>query len=83
MRKDRRPEYDHRDELFKAACNSCSRAKRCSFCTSPEGPEAVCRQLIEGGTYNCESCLRRKTTCGKCTFECVFFRPKSAVPLHC
>ena len=43
-----------------------------------EGPEAVCKQLIEFGTYNCESCLRGKTTPG-CQFVCCFFVQKVAV----
>lgn len=75
MRKDRNPEYDVRDAMFKAMCDSCYRANRCMFRTSPEGPEEVCLQLIEGGTYDCESCLRRKADNGKCDFKCCFYTP--------
>ena len=71
MKKDRNPEYDRRDALFREACGTCSRTSRCSFPGSLEGPEAVCRQLIQLGTYNCESCVRRNKN-GGCTFACVF-----------
>ena len=77
------PEYARRDLLFVHACEKCRRASRCTFRTSQEGPEEVCRQLIEGGTYNCESCLRRSNKdCtryklhGVCVFDCVFFIAK-------
>ena len=71
----RNPEYERRDALFSEACKTCSRTSRCSFVTSLEGPEAVCKQLIEGGTYNCESCIRRNRH-GGCVFTCCFFRLK-------
>ena len=75
MKKQRNPEYDHRDALFKKACSTCSRRKRCSFCTSPEGPEAVCKQLVLGGLNSCEACLRRKADDGVCKFSCIFYHP--------
>ena len=75
MTKPRNPEYDKRDLLFVHACEKCARAFRCSFKSSKEGPESVCRQLIEFGTYNCESCLRGKNTVA-CTFSCTFFVQK-------
>ena len=75
MNKKRSSEYDKRDLMFAHSCEKCSRARWCAFKTSPEGPEEVCRQLIEGGTYNCESCIRYMKN-GGCTFQCVFFRPK-------
>lgn len=73
MRKERNPEYDKRDLKFVHSCEKCSRTSHCSFKTSPEGPEEVCWQLIEGGTYNCESCIRYMKN-GGCTFRCVFFK---------
>lgn len=79
MSKQRNPEYDNRDLLFVHTCEKCSRAWRCSFKTSPEGPEAVCQQLIAGGTYHCESCIRHKVG-GGCHFECVFFHAKPVLP---
>lgn len=75
MNKARNPEYNKRDLMFAHACEKCGRARWCAFKTSPEGPEEVCQQLIEGGTYNCESCIRYMKN-GGCTFRCVFFRPK-------
>ena len=78
MSRARNPEYDKRDLAFVHSCEDCARASRCSFKTSLEGPEAVCRQLIEFGTYNCESCIRRNRN-GGCTFDCVFRRPKPVV----
>ena len=85
MNPKRKAEYEVRDRLFEAACNKCARKRWCSFrdpvigVGPPEGaggPEAVCKQLIEGGTYNCESCLRSR----KCCFVCSFFRP--ILPSH-
>jgi len=73
MRKCRSPEFDRRDLAFVHACEKCARASQCAFKTSPEGPEEVCWQLIEGGTYNCESCVRHNIG-GGCHFKCVFFR---------
>jgi len=75
MNKARNPEFDKRDLLFAHSCEKCDRAFNCAFKTSPEGPEEVCRQLIVGGTYHCESCVRHKIG-GGCHFECTFFRPK-------
>ncbi len=72
----RDPEYDVRDAKFAAACANCARQRRCSFKDSLEGPEAVCKVLVERGTYNCESCLRYKRY-GGCVFECCFFTPIS------
>lgn len=74
MRK-RNPEYDRRDRLFKEMCDNCARKRRCTFWRSPEGPEAVCKQLVERGTYSCEVCLRCKATNGVCAFECCFYTP--------
>lgn len=74
----RNPEYEKRDLLFAHSCEKCGRAHRCSFKSSPEGPEEVCWQLIEGGTYNCESCIRYNKN-GGCTFKCVFYRLKIAI----
>lgn len=81
MRKDRNTEYFVRDNLFKATCNACLRKHRCTFCDMTDGPEQVCEQLIEGGTYNCWSCLRRTgeelgDMAGKCDFKCCFFVAK-------
>ena len=78
MSRQRNPEYDKRDLKFAHSCESCGRAHRCDFKTSLEGPEAVCRQLIEFGTYNCESCIRRNRN-GGCTFACVFHRAKTVI----
>lgn len=78
MSRTRNPEYDKRDLMFAHSCESCARASRCDFKTSLEGPEAVCRQLIEFGTYNCESCIRRNRN-GGCTFVCVFRRAKTVI----
>jgi hypothetical protein len=71
MRKDRNPEFFKRDLIFAHACEKCARASRCAFKTSPEGPEEVCWQLVIGGTYNCESCVRHNIN-GGCTFKCIF-----------
>lgn len=78
MNRARNPEYDKRDLMFSHTCEQCARARWCSFKTSPEGPEEVCGQLIEGGTYNCESCIRYMKN-GGCTFWCVFFRSKPVI----
>ena len=78
MSRKRNPEYDRRDLQFVHACEKCNRAHRCSFKTSLEGPEAVCKRLVEDGTYNCESCVRRNLS-GGCTFVCVFFVEKHRV----
>lgn len=75
MRKGRNPEYDRRDLMFVHQCEICSRANRCSFKDSVEGPENVCKQLIEGGISSCEYCLRRKLGGHVCKFECCFFKP--------
>lgn len=75
MSRPRNPEFDRRDLAFVHTCEKCARAKRCTFKTSLEGPEGVCQQLINGGTYNCESCIRHKIG-GQCHFKCVFFREK-------
>lgn len=68
----RNPQYDVRDALFKEMCSSCMRARRCSFRDKPDGPECVCKQLVEIGKEDCEVCLRRD---GKCSFKCCFFVP--------
>lgn len=68
----RSSQYDVRDEMFKETCSRCMRARRCSFRGKPDGPECVCRQLVEIGKEDCEVCLRRG---GKCNFECCFFTP--------
>lgn len=75
MSRRRNPMYDKRDLLFVRFCEKCRRAERCTFTSSDEGPEAVCFELVEIGTYNCESCVRRNLH-GGCRFKCVFFRPK-------
>lgn len=75
MSRVRNPEYDRRDLMFVHACEKCARANRCMFKTSPEGPEEVCDQLVNGGTYHCESCIRHRIG-GQCHFKCVFFREK-------
>lgn len=72
MSRHRNPEYEKRDLAFVHTCEVCSRTNRCDFKTSLEGPEGVCKRLIEDGTYNCESCIRRNIG-GGCTFSCVFF----------
>lgn len=72
MSRPRNPEYEKRDLAFVHTCEVCSRTNRCDFKTSLEGPEGVCKRLIEEGTYNCESCIRRNIG-GGCTFSCVFF----------
>ena len=78
MSRKRNPEYDRRDLKFVHSCEVCRRSGRCLFKTSEEGPEAVCVELIEHGTYNCESCVRRNLH-GGCVFKCVFFTRKEAV----
>lgn len=78
MSRPRSPEYVKRDLLFVHACELCARAGRCSFKTSQEGPEEVCRQLIVFGTERCEVCIRRNTN-GGCHFVCVFFRKRADV----
>lgn len=79
--KTRNPEYDRRDLMFVHACETCARERRCSFRQSPEGPEAVCVRLIEGGTYNCESCVRRMKGPNhtQCSFQCTFHVAKPPV----
>jgi hypothetical protein len=73
MSRVRNPEYDVRDRQFAELCAKCSRRDRCAFKDEPEGAESVCMRLIEGGTYNCESCIRRNIG-GGCVVECCFFR---------
>ena len=75
MSRHRSAEYDKRDLLFVHTCETCARASRCTFKSSPEGPEAVCRQLIEFGNCTCEYCVRRNRDRG-CVFTCVFYVPK-------
>ena len=72
----RNPEYDVRDRRFKAFCDTCKRAKRCTFREESDGPETVCLHLIMDGTYNCESCLRYNTYDG-CDLHCCFYTPVS------
>ncbi|OQA11059.1 MAG: hypothetical protein BWY66_00077 [bacterium ADurb.Bin374] len=74
MKRKQRAAYDSRAKIFEATCEKCARIKRCAFRTTEGGgPEAVCLQLVQGGTYSCESCTRRNQQ-GDCHFSCVFFR---------
>ena len=75
MSRRRNAEYEKRDLLFVHTCETCARAYRCIFKTSQDGPEAVCRQLIEFGNCTCEYCVRRNRERG-CVFACVFYVAK-------
>lgn len=83
MSRVRNPEYDHRDQLFAEMCASCARARRCTFRTSPEGPEEVCVELVELGNNDCEYCMRKKTNGNTCMFRCCFFTPKLQDAFRC